>query len=128
RHLRGRRRSPVFHHKGAFMKLKLLVGATAAALFAIAAVAQSPSGSMSSGSAGSPSVGSSPSTGGSSGLGGPSGTTGTPGSTIGGSGTGTGSTTGLGGTTSGAGTSGGSQRCATLIGLDRDRCLRDEGL
>jgi hypothetical protein len=88
-----------------FMSLKLLVSATAAALFAMGAMAQtssSPSGSMGSDS----NVG---------------------GSTSGSAGSSTGS---IGGGTSGSATGGAgasSPRCATLTGLEKDRCLREEG-
>src|SRR3954466_12969121 len=119
------RRTGVFIHTGASMKFKLLAGATAAALLTTAAIAQTSSGGMGSGSAGTAGAGT-PSVGapGTSNIGGTS----PGGSPVGSSGGGPGSTTGMGGSTSGVGTSGGSQRCAVLTGLDRDRCLGDEGV
>src|SRR3954468_13595400 len=114
-------------HTGASMKLKLLAGATAAALLTTAAIAQTSSGGTGSGSAGTAGAGT-PSVGAPGSAGSNIGGTTPGGSPVGSSGVGTGSTTGMGGSTSGVGTSGGSQRCAVLTGLDRDRCLRDEGL
>ncbi|HZS67363.1 MAG TPA: hypothetical protein VFA72_09635, partial [Burkholderiales bacterium] len=113
------------------MSLKLLASATAAAFFAMGAWAQtssSPSGSLGSGSSvgsGTGSVGSAPNSVGSSPN---SSVGGSTGSGVGSSNPGIGGSTGsgsAGSATTGAGAS--SSRCATLTGLERDRCLRESG-